>query len=87
MFSGGLSLWHWLIVAIVLIVLFGSKKLPDAARGLGRSMRIFKSEIEEMQKDGDKTAPSSDDAAQRELPPSPSAADVAAKPVTDPAEK
>ena len=34
-----------LIVAVVLIVLFGSKKLPDAARSLGRSMRILKSEV------------------------------------------
>jgi sec-independent protein translocase protein TatA len=40
----GLEPWHLLIVAIVLIVLFGSKKLPDTARSLGRSMRILKSE-------------------------------------------
>jgi sec-independent protein translocase protein TatA len=39
------SPWKVLIVAIVLIVLFGSKKLPDAARSLGRSMRILKSEV------------------------------------------
>ena len=43
------SPWKILIVAVVLIVLFGSKKLPDAARSLGKSMRIFKSEIREMQ--------------------------------------
>ena len=41
---GALSIWHWLIVLAVVLLLFGSKKLPDAARGLGRSMRIFKSE-------------------------------------------
>ena len=34
-----------LIVAVVFAVLFGSRKLPDAARSLGRSLRIFKSEI------------------------------------------
>jgi TatA/E family protein of Tat protein translocase len=34
-----------LILAVVLIVLFGSKKLPDAARSLGRSMRILKTEV------------------------------------------
>ena len=49
---GALSIWHWLIVLAVVLLLFGSKKLPDAARGLGRSMRIFKSEMKEMQKDG-----------------------------------
>ncbi|MFN3602004.1 MAG: Sec-independent protein translocase subunit TatA [Dietzia sp.] len=48
---GALSIWHWLIVLAVVLILFGSKKLPDAARGLGRSMRIFKSEIKEMQND------------------------------------
>ena len=49
---GALSAWHWLIILVVLVVLFGSKKLPDAARGLGRSLRIFKSEVKEMQNDG-----------------------------------
>jgi sec-independent protein translocase protein TatA len=39
------SPWKILIVAVVLIVLFGSKKLPDAARSLGKSMRILKTEI------------------------------------------
>ena len=39
------SPWKVLIVAAVLIVLFGSKKLPDAARSLGRSMRILKAEV------------------------------------------
>ncbi|OBF61870.1 preprotein translocase subunit SecA [Mycobacterium sp. 852002-51971_SCH5477799-a] len=46
---GSLSPWHWAILAVVVILLFGAKKLPDAARSLGKSMRIFKSEIREMQ--------------------------------------
>ena len=45
------SPWKVLIVAVVLIVLFGSKKLPDAARSLGKSMRILKSEVEDMRGD------------------------------------
>ncbi|TSD99051.1 Sec-independent protein translocase subunit TatA [Gordonia rubripertincta] len=67
---GFTSWWHWAIVAVVLLILFGSKKLPDAARGLGQSLRIFKSEVKEMQKD-DKPAdaPATPDASQRELPP------------------
>ncbi|MCG7437934.1 Sec-independent protein translocase subunit TatA [Corynebacterium freneyi] len=40
-----------IIIAVVLILLFGAKKLPDAARSLGRSMRIFKSEVKEMRND------------------------------------
>jgi sec-independent protein translocase protein TatA len=49
---GGLQPWHWLIVIAIFVLLFGAKKLPDAARSLGKSMRIFKSEIKEMQADG-----------------------------------
>lgn len=49
---GGLQPWHWLIVIAVFVLLFGAKKLPDAARSLGKSMRIFKSEIKEMQAEG-----------------------------------
>ena len=46
---GSLSPWHWLILLAVAVVLFGAKKLPDAARSLGKSRRIFKSEIRELQ--------------------------------------
>lgn len=41
-----------IIIAVLIILLFGAKKLPDAARSLGRSLRIFKSEVKEMQNDG-----------------------------------
>jgi sec-independent protein translocase protein TatA len=40
--------WHWVVLAIIVIALFGYKKLPDAARSLGRSLRIFKTEIKGM---------------------------------------
>ena len=43
--------WHLLILVLVVLVLFGGKRLPDAARGLGRSLRIFKSEVKQMQDD------------------------------------
>ncbi|MEV7709276.1 Sec-independent protein translocase subunit TatA [Streptomyces sp. NPDC088190] len=52
MLRNGLEPWHLLIVAIVVIVLFGSKKLPEAARSLGKSMRILKSEAKAMKQDG-----------------------------------
>ncbi len=45
------SPWKILIVAVVIIVLFGSKKLPDAARSLGKSMRILKTEVGSMHED------------------------------------
>lgn len=37
-----------LIVALVFLILFGAKRLPDAARSIGRSMRIFKAEVKEL---------------------------------------
>ena len=56
--------WHLLVLAIVFLILFGSKRLPDSARSLGRSLRIFKSEVQEMTKDDSKedkkTDPSSE---------------------------
>jgi TatA/E family protein of Tat protein translocase len=42
---------HILLLLIVVTVLFGAKRLPDSARSLGRSMRIFKSEMKEMKSD------------------------------------
>lgn len=44
---------HLLLVLLVFIVLFGAKRLPDSARSLGKSLRIFKSEMNEMKNDGD----------------------------------
>ncbi|MFI6356915.1 Sec-independent protein translocase subunit TatA [Streptomyces sp. NPDC050743] len=51
MLRNGLEPWHLLIVAIVFLVLFGSRKLPDTARALGKSMRILKSEAKAMKDD------------------------------------
>jgi sec-independent protein translocase protein TatA len=45
------SPWKILIIAVVILVLFGSKKLPDAARSLGKSMRILKSEVNTLHDD------------------------------------
>ena len=63
---------HLAIVAVVLIVLFGAKRLPDAARSLGKSLRIFKSEVRELQSEGKPetpAAPSTKVQAERVDPP------------------
>lgn len=54
---GSLSPWHLLIVAIVFVVLFGAKKLPDASRSLGQSLRIFKAETRGLRDDPDTDQP------------------------------
>lgn len=41
---GALKPWHIAVIVVVLVLLFGAKRLPDAARSLGRSLRIIKAE-------------------------------------------
>jgi len=56
------SPWKILIVAVVIIVLFGSKKLPGAARSLGQSMRILKKEVSDLHHDEEPGAAPKDSA-------------------------
>ena len=46
--------WHIIVLAVVFLVLFGAKRLPDSARSLGRYLRIFKSEVHEMNEEDNK---------------------------------
>jgi sec-independent protein translocase protein TatA len=41
---GALKPWHIIVICVLLVLLFGAKRLPDAARSLGRSLRIIKAE-------------------------------------------
>ncbi|MEU4113191.1 Sec-independent protein translocase subunit TatA [Kitasatospora sp. NPDC028055] len=56
MLRNGLEPWHILVVLAVVVLLFGSKKLPEMARGLGKSMRILKAETKAMREDGGEQA-------------------------------
>ncbi|MDO8307223.1 MAG: Sec-independent protein translocase subunit TatA [Actinomycetota bacterium] len=53
---GQLRGWEWLILVAIVLLLFGAKRLPDTARGLGRSLRIFKAETKGLVDDGDDVA-------------------------------
>lgn len=53
---GAMSPTHWLVLVVVVVILFGAKKLPEAARGLGRSARILKSEVGGLHEDEAKKA-------------------------------
>jgi sec-independent protein translocase protein TatA len=66
------SPWKILIVAIVIIVLFGSRKLPDAARSLGKSMRILKTEVQGLHDDDETASAAPVQVAPAELGPIPS---------------
>jgi TatA/E family protein of Tat protein translocase len=54
---------HILLLLIVVVVLFGAKRLPDSARSLGKSLRIFKGEMKEMKKDGEEKKDGTDGSA------------------------
>ena len=55
------------IIALLILVLFGSKKLPGAARSLGQSMRILKKEVQGLHED-DQESPSQDNASAPQFP-------------------
>ena len=61
------SPWKILIIAVVIIVLFGSKKLPHAARSLGQSMRILKREVSGLHED-EKESPAQDGTSASQFP-------------------
>ncbi|MGI5218475.1 Sec-independent protein translocase subunit TatA [Nocardia sp. CA-290969] len=65
---GSLSPTHWLIVVLVFALFFGAKRLPDAARSLGRSMRIFKTEVQEMHEPAKTDSTDPGTATVRQLP-------------------
>jgi sec-independent protein translocase protein TatA len=50
---GALKPWHIIVFVVVLVLLFGAKRLPDAARSLGRSLRIIKAETKGLVDDDD----------------------------------
>ena len=76
------SPWKILIIAVVIIVLFGSKKLPHAARSLGQSMRILKREVSGLHED-EKESPAQDDASASQFP----QAQLTAAPAAAPADQ
>ncbi len=52
---GELRPWHIVLIVIAFFVLFGYKKLPDATRSLGRSLRILKTEVKSLHDDEPET--------------------------------
>ena len=44
---GGFSLWHWLIVLVIVVLVFGTKRLKNVGQDLGEAMRGFKEGLNE----------------------------------------
>lgn len=56
--------WELILVLLVVVLVFGSKRLPDSARALGRSMRILKAETKGLRDDDVKAPPATADYTQ-----------------------
>lgn len=58
---GTFSIWHWLVVLLVVILIFGTKKLRNVGRDLGGAVHDFKEGLEQGRKDETPTAAREDD--------------------------
>ena len=65
---GAMSPTHWLIVIGVLVLLFGAKKLPDLARSVGQSTRLFRGEMRGLREEEEKAEASTVPPAAVEAP-------------------
>ncbi|MFB3891184.1 MAG: twin-arginine translocase TatA/TatE family subunit [Phycisphaerae bacterium] len=52
-----ISTWHIVALLVIVLLLFGGRKLPELARGLARGMRIFRDELHGIQKDLEEPPP------------------------------
>ncbi len=82
---GALKPWHIIVLVVVLVLLFGAKRLPDASRALGRSLRILKAETRGLA-DDDVQAKAEAQAARQQAETPPSIA-PSTTPVVDPIER
>ena len=80
---GDLQPWHVIVLLVVLFLLFGAKKMPDMARSVGQSLRIFKSEMRQSQKETEEVVKQANEAARV----TPAVESVPASPVADAAQK
>jgi len=85
---GALKPWHIIVLVVVLVLLFGAKRLPDAARSLGRSLRIIKAETKGLIDDDNDLAEKADAQSGRQpLTREPEDRKPATPPTTDPVQR
>lgn len=73
MFAAMLGGWEWVIVILAVLLLFGAKKIPELARGLGTGIKEFKKATrevtDEIQNAANETPPPAKPAANGQTPP------------------
>jgi sec-independent protein translocase protein TatA len=83
---GMLKPWHIIVLVVVILLLFGARRLPDLARSVGQSLKIFKSEVKDLTDDGRSNDPAAPTAGTTSSTTSPSPdAPASTPPSTTPA--
>ena len=77
--------WHIIILVLLVVLLFGAKRLPDTARAIGKSMKIFKAETKDLA--GEKTADDAEPVETKQIPPAAAASPAPAAGVTSAQDK
>lgn len=54
---GGLSIWHWLIVLVVVVLIFGTKRLRNVGKDLGGAVKDFRKGMADDRADSDQRSP------------------------------
>ncbi|MFJ7214180.1 Sec-independent protein translocase subunit TatA [Amycolatopsis sp. NPDC098790] len=78
MFANGLQGWHLIILVLLVVLLFGAKRLPDAARSIGKSMKIFKAETKDLAGDKSSSHEDAEPVETKQIPATPAPAAPAA---------
>src|SRR5215470_4529563 len=58
---GSFSLVHWLVIIVILLLVFGPKRLSEVGKGLGQGIRNFKKGLEGQEKEGEKAEEEAED--------------------------
>ncbi|NID08496.1 twin-arginine translocase TatA/TatE family subunit [Helicobacter pylori] len=61
--GGFTSIWHWVIVLLVIVLLFGAKKIPELAKGLGSGIKNFKKAVKDDEEEAKNEPKTLDDQA------------------------
>lgn len=76
---GGLSIWHWLIVLVIVVLVFGTKRLKNVGKDVGEAVKGFKTGMSDDKPAGEL----SDQSQQQQAPPQDRESTVSGKPRQD----
>jgi TatA/E family protein of Tat protein translocase len=79
----GISVWELLILLVVLLLIFGAKRLPEMGRSLGKGMREFKDSLTGVEEAANTTTPTPTSVELPSAPPAPEAPSSAEAPETE----